>query len=79
MRHSSRRADGRGDEGWDAGEIAKDETGRRNITLPPEAVAILRAHKVKVLELWLVLGMGNIASETWVFSALRATHVALTT
>ena len=49
----------------------KTKRGRRNIALPPDAIAILRAHKVTTLELRLALGMGNIASETWVFSAIE--------
>ena len=36
----------------------KTKRGRRNVTLPPEAVAMLRAHKAKRLELRLVLGSG---------------------
>jgi integrase len=46
----------------------KTRAGRRNISLPPDTVAMLRAHKVKQLELRLVLGMGNIERDTLVFS-----------
>ena len=46
----------------------KTKRGRRNITLPPDAVAMLRAHKVKQLELRLVLGLGKIEPSTLVFS-----------
>jgi integrase len=46
----------------------KTKRGRRNIALPAETVAMLRAHKVKTMELRLALGMGNITPETWVFS-----------
>ena len=49
----------------------KTKRGRRNIALPPDAIAILRAHKVKTLELRLALGMGNIVPETWVFSTVE--------
>jgi integrase len=49
----------------------KTRRGRRIITLPPEAVAILRAHKVKLLELRLALGLGNIALETLVFGTVE--------
>jgi integrase len=49
----------------------KTKRGRRNITLPPEAVAILRAHKVKLLELRLVLGLGTITADTLVFSTVE--------
>ena len=48
----------------------KTKRGRRNIALPPDAIAILRAHKVKILELRLALGMGNITPETWIFSTI---------
>ena len=46
----------------------KTKRGRRNITLPPDAVAMLRAHKVKQLELRLVLGLGAIKPSTLIFS-----------
>ena len=45
----------------------KTRRGRRIISIPAETVAMLRAHKVKSLEIRLALGMGNTA-ETWVFS-----------
>ena len=48
----------------------KTKRGRRSITLPPDAVAMLRAHKVKMLELRLTLGAGNIAPESLVFSSV---------
>ena len=48
----------------------KTKRGRRNITLPAETVAMLRAHKVKQMELRLVLGAGNITRETLVFSTV---------
>jgi len=46
----------------------KTKRGRRSISLPPEAVAMLRAHKVKQLELRLLLGLGSIKPDTLVFS-----------
>ena len=49
----------------------KTKRGRRNITLPAETVAMLRAHKVKLLELRLALGLGNITPETLVFSTIE--------
>ena len=49
----------------------KTKRGRRNIGLPVEAVAMLRAHKVKQLELRLLLGLGNIVADTLVFSTLE--------
>jgi integrase len=53
----------------------KSKRGRRNISLPPEAVAMLRAHKVKLLELRLVLGLGNIVADTLVFSTIEGQHL----
>ena len=41
----------------------KTKRGRRNITLPPDAVAMLRTHKIKQLQVRLVLGLGKI--EPW--------------
>jgi integrase len=49
----------------------KTKRGRRNITLPAEAVAVLRAHKVRTLELRLKLEMGNITPTTLVFSTVE--------
>jgi integrase len=49
----------------------KTKRGRRNITLPAETVTMLRAHKVKTMELRLALGMGNIAPGTLVFSTVN--------
>jgi integrase len=49
----------------------KTKRGRRNITLPSEAVTTLRAHKLKQLELRLLLGLGTIAAETLVFSTIE--------
>jgi integrase len=49
----------------------KTKRGRRNITLPPETVAMLRAHKVQQMELRLVLGTGTIKSDTLVFRTLE--------
>jgi integrase len=48
----------------------KTKRGRRNITLPSETIAILRAHKVRQLELRLALSMGNITPSTLVFSTI---------
>jgi integrase len=46
----------------------KTKSGRRNIALPPEAVAMLRAHKVQQMETRLALGMGKPDATTLVFS-----------
>jgi integrase len=49
----------------------KTKRGRRNITLPSESVAMLRAYKLKQLELRLALGVGNIAPDTVVFGTIE--------
>ena len=49
----------------------KTKRGRRNITLPSEAIAVLRAHKIKALELRLALGMGPITATTLVFATVE--------
>ena len=49
----------------------KTKRGRRNITLPSEAVAMLRAHKVRQMEIRLALGMGNIKPDTLVFGTIE--------
>jgi integrase len=48
----------------------KTKRGRRNITLGESAVAMLRTHKIKQLEIRLVLGLGKIADSTLVFSTI---------
>jgi integrase len=48
----------------------KTKRGRRNLTLPAETVAMLRAHRVKQLEIRFALGLGSIAPETLVFSTV---------
>lgn len=45
----------------------KTKRGRRNITLPAEAVSVLRQHKVETLKLRLKLEMGNVTPTTRVF------------
>jgi len=49
----------------------KTKRGRRNITPPPETVAMLRAHKVAQMETRLALGMGKPDDETLVFSDIE--------
>ena len=49
----------------------KTKRGRRNITLSIDTVAMLRAYKVKMMELRLALGMGNVTPETLVFSTVE--------
>jgi integrase len=48
----------------------KTKRGRRNISLPAEAVSMLRAYKLKQLELRFALGMGNISEQTLIFSTV---------
>ena len=47
----------------------KTKRGRRNITLPPEAVAMLREHKLRQMELRLALGQGG--QPTLLFSSIE--------
>jgi integrase len=54
----------------------KTRHGRRTITLPSETVAMLRAHKVNVLEVRLVLGLGNITADTLLFSTIGLPSVS---
>lgn len=49
----------------------KTKRGRRSITLPLEAVSMLRAHKIKALEIRLALSMGNITPLTLVFGTVE--------
>ena len=49
----------------------KTKRGRRTITLPSNAVAMLRAHKVAQLELRLQLGMGKLEPDTLVFGTIE--------
>ena len=49
----------------------KTKRGRRTITLPSTAVAMLRAHKVQQLELRLQLGMGKLEPDTLVFGTIE--------
>jgi integrase len=49
----------------------KTKRGRRNITLPSDTVAMLRAYRVQQLELRLALGLGNIMADTLVFSTVN--------
>ena len=50
----------------------KTRRGRRNITLGESAVAMLRAHRVKQLELRLALGLGKIADDALCSARSRA-------
>ena len=49
----------------------KSKRGRRNITLPPDAVATLRTHKVEQMQLRLQLGLGNIKPDALMFSDME--------
>jgi integrase len=46
----------------------KTKRGRRNVKLPAEAVAMLRAHKLQQMEIRFALGMGKPDAATLVFS-----------
>jgi integrase len=48
----------------------KTKRGRRTLSLPPEAVDMLRAHKVQQLELRIQLGMGKPDKATLLFSTV---------
>ncbi|MEZ0282804.1 site-specific integrase [Methyloceanibacter sp.] len=49
----------------------KTRRARRNIKLPPEAITLLRAHKVKLMEVRLAIGLGAIKPATLVFSNIE--------
>src|SRR5262249_53555945 len=49
----------------------KTARGRRNITLPADTVAMLRAHKAELMRLRLALGMSSIKCDTLVFSGIE--------
>jgi integrase len=49
----------------------KNKSSRRNITLPAEGVAMLRAHKASMLRTRMAIGQGNIATNTLVFSTIE--------
>jgi integrase len=52
----------------------KTKTGKRNIGIAPETVAVLRAHKIEVLQRRMVLKQGKIDDkDTPVFGTLEAT------
>ena len=49
----------------------KTKRGRRNIKLSTDAVTLLRAHRVKQLELRFTLGQGKITNSTLIFSTIE--------
>lgn len=49
----------------------KTKRGRRNITLPPETVTMLRAHRVAQMELRFAIGAGGIKPDTLVISTIE--------
>jgi integrase len=51
----------------------KTKRGRRNLTLAPDAVAMLREHKIEQMELRLALGQGG--QPTLVFSTIEGEHL----
>ena len=51
-------------------KLPKTKRGRRTISLPPDAVAVLREHRRKLLETRLALGLGKPDSEMLIFGEL---------
>jgi len=51
----------------------KTKRGRRNIALPQEAIAMLRGHKIRQMEIQLALGQGGAPSI--VFSDIEGKHL----
>jgi integrase len=45
----------------------KTKRGRRNVSLPADAIALLRRHRASQLEQRLALGMGKLPDDAWVF------------
>jgi integrase len=54
----------------------KTKRGRRKISLPPEATAMLRAHRIKQMETRLVLGMGKPDENTLVLSDVEGRMIS---
>jgi integrase len=52
----------------------KSKRGRRNLTLPPEAIDMLREHRKRQIELRLALGQGGQPS--LVFSTIEGGHLS---
>ena len=46
----------------------KTKSGRRNITLPSDTAAMLRAHKIEQMRIRLVIGAGSLRPDTVVFT-----------
>src|SRR6185312_7890249 len=53
----------------------KTVRGRRNITLPADTVAMLRAYKVEQMQIRFQLGVGNIKPDTLVFGTINGTLI----
>jgi integrase len=54
----------------------KTKNGRRTISLPPSAVEVLRAHRLKQLEMRVALGQGKPEPGALVFSTIRGTPIS---
>ena len=52
----------------------KTKRGRRKITLPAGAVAMLRTHKVEQMQFRLTVGLGKITDTSPVFSDIEGNH-----
>jgi len=50
----------------------KTKHGRRIISLPPSAVAVLRVHRLKQLEMRVALGQGKLEPSALIFSTFQA-------
>jgi integrase len=53
----------------------KTKAGVRTLSLPPSAVAVLRAHKVRQMELRVQLGLGKLPDEALVFCRLDGSPI----
>ena len=51
-------------------DVAAVNGKRQSVTLPKHAIAVLRAHRIAQLEQRLVLGLGKITDDTFVFSTV---------
>ena len=70
---AARRAFPRGTEAGLRLKAPKTKRGRRNIALPQEAIAMLRGHKIRQMEIRLALGQGGAPSI--VFSDIEGKHL----
>jgi integrase len=55
--------------------VPKTKAGRRTLSLPPGAVAVLREHKVPQMELRMQLGLGKLPDDALVFCRLDGSPI----